>query len=126
MTAQRFAIRRSRVWLPLLLLFGGTACRSYVEISPGGVHFRFGLFDEIAPRDEVTSAVAASWPLIGGIGWRLGLGWTVGLIGARGGVVRVRFAQRRRMRFFFVPLQVREIYVSLEDPDAFLAALASR
>lgn len=123
---RRFALRRDPVWRPLLLLFGGTAGGSFVELGPGTLRVRFGPgFDATIPRAEVAEAAPVRWPLLGGVGWRTNLRGAVALVGATRGVVRLRLVAPRRCRFFGVPLRCRELYVSLEEPDAFLALLSA-
>ena len=58
-----------------------------------------------------------------GIGWRTNFGGTLGLIGSLDGVVRLHLREPQRRRFFGIPMRVRDVYVSLEDPAGFLAAL---
>lgn len=131
-SASRFAIRRDAVWRPLLALFGATGGRSFVALQDDVVGLRFGwtlhlrfgwLFDERVPLDEVVEAVPAPWPLLGGIGWRTDFAGKVALVGSRRGVVRLRLRERRRVRLGLkVPCDV--LYVSLEQPMAFLEELA--
>jgi hypothetical protein len=122
--AQRFPIRRSLIWRPLLILFGGSRARSFVAIEDRALHLRFGwLFDETVPIAEVVEAVPAPWPLLGGIGWRTDLAGRVGLIGSTEGVVRLRLSPRRPVRVpFRAPCEL--LFVSLEQPLVFLEALA--
>jgi hypothetical protein len=109
---------------PLLALFGGTRSRSYVEVEPDSVTFRFGIFEARIPRADVSGASPAHWPLIGGIGWRLGPG-AVGLIGSLQNVVEVRLRQPHRVSLLLLPVNARRVFVSLEDPQAFLADLGA-
>lgn len=120
----RFPIRRDPLWRPLLVLFGATAGRSWLEIDRNLLVARFGwLFRREFRLAEVESAQARGWPLLLGIGWRLTYRGTMGLIGSRAGVVEVAF--RRRYRSWpLLPVPFRRLDVSLEDPDSFLQALA--
>jgi hypothetical protein len=119
----RFPIGRSPLWRPLLLLFGATACRSYVELAEGRLTARFGwLFRHSFPLSDIEGAARRSWPLLGGIGWRSNLVGVIGLIGSRAGVVEVRFRQRRWL-WMLLPLPCNRLAVSLDDPEAFLEAL---
>ena len=121
--ATRFPIRRGLLWRPLLLLFGATAGRSYVELTVGRLAARFGwLFRYSFRLGEIEGAARRSWPLLGGIGWRTNLVGVIGLIGSRAGVVEVRFRQRRWL-WMLLPLPCDRLDVSLEDPEAFLEAL---
>ncbi len=121
---RRFAIRRDPIWRPLLALFGGTAGGSFVEVRDDAVRVRFGLgFDTTVPRAEIAEAAPTRYPLLGGIGWRTNLRGGVALVGSTRGVVRLRLAAPCRARLFGFPLRCRDLYVSLEEPEAFLAAL---
>lgn len=111
-------------WSPLLALFGGTPSRSYVEVEPGTVTFRFGTFEARIPRADISGASRERWPLLGGIGWRVGPG-TVGLIGSLENVVEVRLRQPHRVSVFWLPVKARRVFVSLADPEAFLADLGA-
>jgi len=126
----RTEIRRSTWVKPLLSLFGGTSERSYVDIAGDAVHIRFGwLFDEKIPLSRITSVERARWPLLGGLGWRTNFVDTVALVGSYDDVVRIRVSPALSVRMLMrVPVET--IYVSVEDPDAFVSEvrrkLASR
>ena len=107
------------------MLLGATADRGYVEIEGDGLRVRFGwLFDKTYGIADVESVRSSGWPLIGGIGWRMNLRDLVGLIGARTGVVEVHFRQKQR-GWMVLPYSIRRLAISLEAPDAFIAALQS-
>jgi hypothetical protein len=111
------------VWVPLLVLFGGTAGRSYVELVNGLLEARFGwLFHYSFPLGDIEGATRRSWPLLYGIGWRSNLLGVIGLIGSHTGVVEIRF-RRRRWLWMLLPLPFDRLAVSLKDPEAFLEAL---
>jgi hypothetical protein len=120
----RFAIRRN-VWLrPLLLPFGGTAGRSYVEVEPEGLHLRFGwLFDKRFAFSEIERIERGSWPWWGGLGWRSNLVGRVGLVASYDGIVDIKLKRKRRIWLAFLPLPCDRLSVSLEDPERFLAAV---
>lgn len=118
---------RLGIWRPLFLLGGATRATSYVEVDAATVRFRFGGgplgFDERIERRRVRDARARSWPFFLGIGWRIGTGGIVGLIGATSGIVEVDLAPPLRTRVAFIPLTCRQILVSVEDPTGLVAAL---
>jgi hypothetical protein len=119
----RFPIRRDPWWAPLLLLFGATPGRSYVELAEDRLVARFGwLFHYSFPLTDIEGARPRSWLLLYGIGWRSNLFGVIGLIGSRGNVVEVRLRQRRWV-WMLLPLPCNRLAVSLEDPQAFLEAL---
>ena len=119
----RFPILMSPLWRPLLLPFGGTSQRSYAELEDGVLHVRFGwLFDHRFPLDQVEAASPSHWPLLGGIGWRTNFRGTVGLIGTYVNVVEIRFKERQRLRML-LPTSCERLYLSLQQPHDFIAAL---
>ena len=109
-------------WYPLLALLGATRRRSYVDVDEGVVTFRLGAWRLRVPRADVADAAPARWPWYGGIGWRIGPG-TVGLIGSLAGVVRVTLSTPHRTRVVFIPVRMRQVFVSLENPESFIADL---
>ena len=122
--AMRFSIRRDPWWVPLLLLFGATSDRSCVELADDRLVARFGwLFHHSFPLPDIEGAGPRSWPWLYGIGWRSNLVGVVGLIGSRANVVEVRL-KRRRWVWMVLPLSCNRLAISLEDPEAFLEALA--
>lgn len=121
----RYPMRLSTVFRPLLALFGGTRERSHVTLVDDGLRFRFGLFDEAFSLDAVESVEPTTVPWIAGVGWKLGPK-TVALLGSQEGNVKIRFREPERVRFFGFPFRAREIWVSLEDPDAFVGDLREK
>ena len=120
----RFPILRSPWWAPLLLLFGATPGRSYVELAGDRLVARFGwLFHHTFLLTDIEGARRRSWPWLYGIGWRSNFIGLIGLIGSRGNVVEMRFKRRQRM-WLLLPVSINRLAVSLEDPGAFLEALA--
>ena len=77
-TAMRHHIQLG-AWKPLLLLFGATRDKAYIDVSEGMVTFRFGFFETTIPKEEVVSAHRSRWPTVGGIGWKIGGRGTLGL-----------------------------------------------
>ena len=118
----RFAIKRG-AWRPLLALLGGTKRRSYVELTDEELTLSFGFLEETMPRSHVVQAREARWPVWGGVGWRMGPG-TLGLIGALSGIVELELEPPHRTRVLWIPLDYHRVFISLEEPAAFLRALA--
>jgi hypothetical protein len=122
----RYPMRLGAPWLPILALFGGTPSRSFVELTRDFVRIRFGpLFDERVPRETIAHAGPVAWSLLGGIGWRLAAGRTIGLIGSRKDNVELRLREPIRVRFLFFPKRCERIVVSLRDPGRFLEHLGA-
>jgi hypothetical protein len=123
----RFAIRRSPVWKPLLVPLGGTAAGSFVDVTPERVRVRFGfLFDAEFPQAAIATASPFDYPWYGSVGWRTDFGGTLGLIGAHEGVVQLTLRTPQTMKLGPFPLKIKTLRVSLEEPDAFLAAVRPR
>ena len=107
-----------------MLFIAATADNSYVELSDDAVRLRFGAwFDRSFRRDLVTDAQQRAWPIINGLGIRAG-GEVYGVVGSTEGVVELQLSERVPLPFWGFPWSARRIALSLEDPDAFIAALA--
>jgi len=113
-------------WLPFMLPFGTRRSRSYLEVSETTLNLVFSpFFRESVARDRIATVRPCSWPRFSGIGWRVGLGGTVGLIGSRKNTVEILLREPQRVRVAFLPMSCRRIVVSLQDPDAFIADLGA-
>lgn len=123
----RFAFRMGRLSRMVLAPLGVSAS-SGVELGAHGVRVRFGrLFDQQIAYDAVESATCETWPLIGGIGLRIGTGSALGLVSAVGPVVRVRLLAPLRVPLAFgLAKSVRALVVSVDAPEALVAALETR
>jgi hypothetical protein len=111
-------------WRPLLALMGGRPAGSWVDVNADVVRCRFGpLFDETIPRTQVAATAEASWPALGGVGWKIARHGTVALIGAREGLVEMRLREVRRVRVAGIPVRCRRIIVSVCDPVSLLTDL---
>jgi hypothetical protein len=119
----RFAIRRAAWVRPLLVLFGGTAERSFIDVAPDRVLVRFGWTELTIPRAAIHSVEPVRYPLWGGIGWRWNFGRTIGLVGATAPVVRFRLDRPVPTRLLGIPIRCDDLYVSVEDPTGLLAEL---
>jgi len=121
MADQRFQIRIDRVWQPLLLVGAATPSTSYVELRDGEMEVRFGVFyRQTIPLDEIESASEIHWPWFMGVGWRTNFTGQYGLIGSYQGVVELRLRESHRVLGL---LRYRRLAISLEEPQAFLAAI---
>jgi hypothetical protein len=99
---------------------------SYVELDDETVHVRLAwAFSARIPRRLVASAGPGKRPTIpltaGAHGWNGR--WLVN--GAPDGIVAVELSERVRAFVAGVPVRLRLLAVSLEDPDGFLAALGA-
>ena len=98
---------------------------SYVRVDDDRVSVRMGLggwaFAARVPRSSLTEVKRVAGPVLGwGVhGWR-GL-WLVN--GSSKGLVRMTTDPRVRGRCLGFPLRIRQLTVSLADPDGFVRAL---
>jgi hypothetical protein len=118
----RTPIRFGRLKL-LFVITGITPGLSYIELEPDVVRVRMSWsFSMDTPRESVQSARKAKdspWS-IGVHGW--GGRWRVN--GAASPMVAIDIAPSARARVLFFRASVRELLVSVDDPDALIAALA--
>ena len=124
MAGTRFQIRIDPWWQPLLLVGGATRENSYIELDGDIVTARLGLvFRREIPRSHIEDAAAIAWPWYMGVGWRSNLRDQVGLIGSYQGVVELHLSEPFRVMGL---LSCTRLAVSVEEPEAFLAALGAR
>ena len=122
----KFPIRIDLIWQPFLLFVGATPANSYVEIDGGELRIRFGpTFHASISRENVVGAVPGRWSIFDGFGVQAG-GQIVGLIGSTAGVVELQLRHPARLRYVGWPWVVDRIAISLEDPGAFMQAVAAR
>lgn len=117
----RFPIRFGRLHL-LLAVLGMTRSRSYVDVGPGLVVVRAGVwFSATVPRASIRSATpspARPWS-IGIHGW--GGRWIVN--GAAAPMARITVEPPAAARTLVFRLRLRELEVSVDSPAALVAAL---
>ena len=119
----RFAMRLDPWWQPLLLLLGATPGNSYVALEGDAVRVRFGFFQYLLPCERIVGARRAPG------NWGYGIGvhgnpfsWLV-VNGSLAGLVELQLVPPVRTWVLFIPVRCSRLYVSLEQPDAFLQAL---
>ena len=116
----RFTIRRDLIWSPFLLLIGAIESNSYVEIDGDSLNLRFGVYTATVPISEVDSIQSTTWALWRGIGIRVSLRQSIGLIGSISGVIQFHL---RTPCVSFLGIKANTLFVSLDDPDGFINAL---
>lgn len=114
-------------WWWLLTLLGATRRGSFLEVEEGALEARFGpMFDQTYRFDELSSVSLHSrqipWYRTG-IGWRTNLVNAIALISSPRNVVKIALKQPRLTWLVGIPVRMKDLYVSLEDPDRFLAAM---
>lgn len=121
--SERFEILISPAWRPVLRLVGVKPDSAFAEIVKDELHVKFGRFEQTFPLGAVETATLAQWPVWAGIGPRY-LPGTVAFVGTFVNTVLIRFAGPQRWRFMF-PLPFKRLFLSLKDPEAFIAALTT-
>ena len=123
---KRFPVLIRGRWWPLLIPFGVTQERAFVQVGERELRVCFGpLFDYRFPLEAVETVAPSRWPLWAGIGPRVDFRGTVAFVGAYEKTVEVRFKERQRVRMI-VPVPCQRLVLSLEDPEGFVAALVKR
>ena len=121
MDAQRFEIRFDSWYRALSSALFLPPSRSFVELTEVDVHVHMGwAFDARFPRSAISSAQRSELSTIsrGVHGW--GGRWLVN--GSGRGLVSLVLEPEQRGRVMGVPVRLRELLVSVEDPDALIAA----
>jgi hypothetical protein len=121
-TTKRFALAISPVWRPALFILGVTPKQSFVELGEEDIHVRFGRFEYYFPLEAVEDVQLSNWPLWAGIGARTNFRGTVGLVGTYVNVVKITFKEPQQMRLL-VRTTCKQLFLSIEEPHAFIAAL---
>lgn len=119
---KRFPIRFDRLygWLSSALLLPPSA--AFVELRDDRVHVRMGwAFRATFPRSAVASiAESGQRPLSRGVHGLFGR-WLVN--GSADGLVRLNLEPGQRAHVLGLPVKVRELLVSVEDPAALVRRL---
>lgn len=118
-----FALRYNPMARPLLVVVGLGPARSRVVLIDGELDVRMGwAFRARVPLTRVVGARREPIPLLMGVGVHGYAGrWAVN--GSRAGAVRLDLEPRGHARVCGVPVRLASLWVSLEDPDAFLVAV---
>jgi hypothetical protein len=111
----------------LMIPFGVTRRQAYAQVQDGKMHVRFGpMFDERIRVDNVEAVEVAKWPRWAGVGLRTNLRGSIGLIGSYGNTVKLTLKEAQPVHLYLFPATCKRIYISLEDPEAFMAAIGHR
>lgn len=125
MTSTRYPIRFSRL---SRLIFWGILIRPngcFVELNADSVRVRMDwAFRAAFPRNSVSRAVRGIEGIVLGVGIHGFAGrWL--LNGSLHGLVSLHLQPQQRAHVFGIPVKLRELQLSLDDPEAFLAAVQS-
>lgn len=109
----------------LMIPFGVTRRRAFAELHDGELHVRFGpMFDERFPLDNIEAVEVSIWPRWAGVGPRTDFRGRVGLVGSYSNTVRLTLKEPMAVHLFLLPVTCRKLYLSLEDPDAFVREIS--
>lgn len=118
-----FPIRITPLLRPLLFPVRATGERAHARVGDGRVSVEFGvLFRGSFPIEQIEHVSRSSWAWWAGLGLRIGARGRCGVIGSLDGIVCIHFTQLQRVKIP-VPWRCRELYVSLQDPDGFIATV---
>ncbi|MGI9538921.1 MAG: hypothetical protein ACR2N6_02090 [Miltoncostaeaceae bacterium] len=119
MPSPRFPLRRSR-WSWLFLI-----PRSHVEVSEEAVRVGMGWLGRAEiPMHRITGLGRMRWPVIAGIGVRLG-GGMVAYVSASGPAVLIRLDEPLSVKAPF-SWKANRVIIAADDPDALIDAIAER
>ena len=120
---ERFAISYSGLNKPLLAVLGMGPGRSGVVVTDSEVRVRMGwAFNAAIPRERITAAEKTTKPAL--FGWGVH-GWRGRCVvnGSDSGIVRLAIDPPILTRTLIFAIQPHELFISLEEPDRFLATL---
>lgn len=121
LSSQRFRLRYG-FWRPLLSVLGAGPAFSGVHLDEENMRIRMGWgFRATVPLAAIQSVrrSANNWSGIGVHGWA---GWWL-VNGSVAGIVRIEIDPPARARVLGVPVRLRILEASLEDPDGLVSAL---
>ena len=108
---------------PALFLFGATPSRSVVTIDATTVTVRLGFFRYRVARSRIVAARPVSGLWWYGIGLHTDFQGGVAYNGSLAGMVELCIEPPVPWRTLLLPLRCSRLYVSLEEPARFIAAL---
>jgi len=129
MTAQvkghRFPILITRLSQVFMIPLGVTQRRAFAQVQDGKLRVSFGpMFDERIPLDSIEAVEPSKWPRWAGVGPRTDFRGRVGLVGSYSNTVKLTLKEPVDVHLFVMPVACRELYMSLEDPDAFMQEIS--
>lgn len=123
MTGTRLQLNYSRATAVLGSLFGMSPTSSFVEVDDHQLTAKMGFLARgTVPRAHIKDAHPMEWSRWAGLGvrWYGPRRW--GLIGSTEGVIELVIEPPTRMRMI-VPVRVRRLALSVEEPDRLLEVL---
>ncbi|MFN8632631.1 MAG: hypothetical protein U0893_02165 [Chloroflexota bacterium] len=120
---RRFAIRVDPWFVPLLMPFGVVGGRREVTVDETSVQVCLGFWSHRFPRDQVVGVRRVAGNILYGVGWHTDFFRMLVVNGSLAGLVEIQFRSPQPFRLLGLPARCSGLRVSLEEPDAFVAAL---
>lgn len=119
---------RVGVFAPLLELIRVSPETAWAELRDDAVEIRFGYVDALIRYDEISLVERRSWPILYGIGLRLGPDRSLGYVGAGGEAVWLKLKHPRDLAIgpWGLKMERDRVALALEDGPAFEVALKAR
>ena len=122
----KFKIRVDALWAAPMLLIGVREGTAYVEIDEKDLVIHFGVAEERIPLVDIGEPQTTEWSMFHGLGVRIGPDG-VAYVGSTEGVVHMPLKKPHPFKVLFkITQQFSGLYLSIEDPEAFIAALRAR
>jgi hypothetical protein len=121
----RFTIRVNAELRWLLFLFGVRDGARYVQVEADAILVHFEFFRCRLPRTSLVAARRAPKRWYYGIGWHLDFSGGMMVNGSRADLVELELDPPVPLWLIGIPTRCRWFFVSLEQPDEFIAALGT-
>ena len=124
----RFQFFSGTLIKPLVLPFGVKHTTSWVELSEDKLHICMGLlFNYKLDISKMESASRGKWPLLYGLGVRIGPAKKFGVLLSTKNVVAITFKDLEPIPAIgTITKKTKHFYLSLEEPDVFVQKLNKR
>ena len=118
----RHQIRIAPSWSLLLRIIRVRRERAFVDVDSDEIKIQFGYVSATIPYSNISEVEPRKWPILYGIGLRIGKDRTIGYIGSTDGVVGLSLVEPQRLQIGprNLSMECRNIAVSLVDPEAFI------
>ncbi|PKL75250.1 MAG: hypothetical protein CVV27_16340 [Candidatus Melainabacteria bacterium HGW-Melainabacteria-1] len=124
----RFKFLLEPLMLPILFPFGATADSCFAELSEAGLQVKMGkLFDEVLDLKTVESVEAGKWPLLSGLGHRIGFNHEMGVLASTRNVVKLHFKEPQFIKALWAfHFKTHDFFLALEEPERFIQEVKKR
>ncbi len=121
----KFNIRIDTIWKAPMLLIGATQAKSWVDVAEDELDIRMGIGHEHIPLANVASVSPHEWSMFYGLGHRVGYDG-IGYVGSTENVVEIKLKTPQQFNLLLgIKGSYGSFYVSVDDPEAFMAAVRS-